>query len=145
MNCELAGDGMTETEQLRNRVEELTALLGVGNDDVSRLLTVLDATPQQCEIIGFMLRRSIATRTALHTVLFGNRPDCDQPEMKLIDVQMVKVRAALKKLGIDVQTEWGSGGWALKASDKAKLRKLMAGEAPADDLRARRLAFLEGA
>ena len=86
---------MSETEQLRNRLEELQGLLGVGNDDVSRLLTVLDATPQQCEMIGFMLRRAIATRTALHTVLFGGRPECDQPEMKLIDVQMVKVCAAL--------------------------------------------------
>ena len=52
-----------EAEALRNRVEELQALLGVGNDDVSRLLTVLDATPQQCEMVGFMLRRSVATRT----------------------------------------------------------------------------------
>jgi hypothetical protein len=42
----------------------LEALLGVGNDDVSRLLTVLDATPQQCEMIRFMLRRSVAIRTA---------------------------------------------------------------------------------
>ena len=64
---------------------------------MSRLLTVLDATPQQCEMVGFMLRRAVATRTALHTVLFGARPDCDQPEIKLIDVQMVKVRAALEK------------------------------------------------
>jgi hypothetical protein len=92
---------MTEVEAdaLRNRVEELQSLLGVGNDDVSQLLAVLDATPQQCEMIGFMLRRSVATRTALHTVLFGARPDCDQPEIKLIDVQMVKVRKALEKGG----------------------------------------------
>jgi len=119
---------MSETEQLRNRLEELQGLLGVGNDDVSRLLTVLDATPQQCEMVGFMLRRAVATRTALHTVLFGARPECDQPEMKLIDVQMVKVRAALKRLGIDVRTEWGSGGWAIASADKMKLRRLMAGE-----------------
>jgi hypothetical protein len=118
---------MSETEQLRNRLEELQGLLGVGNDDVSRLLTVLDATPQQCEMVGFMLRRAVATRTALHTVLFGARPECDQLEMKLIDVQMVKVRAALKKLGIDVRTEWGSGGWAIVSADKAKLRRLMSG------------------
>jgi hypothetical protein len=117
-----------EADALRNRVEELQALLGVGNDDVSRLLTVLDATPQQCEMVGFMLRRAVATRTALHTVLFGARPDCDQPEIKLIDVQMVRVRIALKKVGIDVRTEWGSGGWAIPAADKAKLRRLMRGE-----------------
>jgi hypothetical protein len=80
------------------------------------------------KMVGFMLRRSVATRTALHTVLFGARPECDQPEMKLIDVQMVKVRAALKKLGIDVRTEWSSGGWALAGADKAKLRRLMMGE-----------------
>jgi hypothetical protein len=121
---------MTEVEAdaLRDRVEELQALLGVGNDDVSRLLAVLDATPQQCEMIGFMLRRSVATRTALHTVLFGARPDCDQPEIKLIDVQMVKVRKALEKVGVAVRTEWGSGGWAIPAADKAKLRRLMRGE-----------------
>jgi hypothetical protein len=117
-----------EADALRNRVEELQALLGVGNDDVSRLLTVLNATPQQCEMIGFMLGRSVATRTALHTVLFGARPECDQSEMKLIDVQMVKVRAALKKLDIEVRTEWGPGGWAIPFEGKAKLRRLMSGE-----------------
>lgn len=143
---------MTEVEAdaLRDRVEELQALLGVGNDDVSRLLAVLDATPQQCEMIGFMLRRSVATRTALHTVLFGARPDCDQPEIKLIDVQMVKVRKALEKVGVEVRTEWGSGGWAIPAADKAKLRRLMSGEgeAPAVEranVRERRMAFLAGA
>jgi hypothetical protein len=136
---------MTEAERLQHRVQELEALLGVGNDDVSRLLTVLDATPQQCEIVGFMLKRAVATRSALYTVLFGARPDCDQPEIKLVDVQMVKVRAALKKVGIDVNTEWGSGGWAIKGADKVKLRAMMAGESPGNpcaDLHARRLAFL---
>jgi hypothetical protein len=54
-----------EQEQLRTRLVELEALLGVGNDDVSRLLTVLDATPQQAEIVGFMLKRAVATRDAL--------------------------------------------------------------------------------
>jgi hypothetical protein len=103
------------------------AILGVANDDV--LLTVLDATPQQCEMVGFMLRRAVASRTALFIALFGARPECDQPDMKLIDVQMVKVRAALKKLGIVMRTEWGSGGWALAAVDKAKLPRLMIGEA----------------
>lgn len=148
---------MTETEQdaLLDRLEELEGLLGVGNDDVSRLLRVVDgATPQQCEMIGFMLRRSVATKTAMHTVLFGARPDCDQPDMKLIDVQMVKVRAILGKMGIQVKTEWGSGGWAISAADKARLRKLMQeeGDAARVDpdaaklaLAARRVAFLEGA
>ena len=70
---------------------------------------------------GFMLRRSVETRTALHTVLFGG-PDCDQPEIKLIDVQMVRVRIALKKVGVEVRTEWGSGGWAIPVADKARLR-----------------------
>ena len=143
---------MTEVEAdaLRNRVEELQSLLGVGNDDVSQLLTVLDATPQQCEMVGFMLRRSVATRTALHTVLFGARPDCDQPEIKLIDVQMVKVRKALEKVGVEVRTEWGSGGWAIPAADKTRLRRLMSGEGEAlvvegANLRERRMAFLAGA
>ena len=122
---------MTEAEQeaLRTRVIELEALLGVGNDDVSKLLTVLDATPQQCEIVGFMMKRAVATRDALLTVLFGNRPECDRPEPKLIDVQIVKVKRALGKVGINVQTEWGYGGWSLSRADKAKLKAMMADEA----------------
>lgn len=138
---------MTEAEQeaLRTRVIELEALLGVGNDDVSRLLTVLDATPQQCEIVGFMMKRAVATRDALLTVLFGNRPECDHPEPKLIDVQMVKVKRSLDKVGIKVQTEWGYGGWSLTRADKARLKAMMAGEMPADDMASRRAAFLAGA
>lgn len=135
----------TEQEQLRNRVIELEAMLGVGNDDVSRLLTVLDATPQQCEIVGFMLRRAVATRDALLTILFGNRPECDHPEPKLIDVQMVKVKRSLDKVGIKVQTEWGYGGWSLSRADKAMLRAMMAGEIVAGDMASRRAAFMAGA
>jgi hypothetical protein len=135
-------------QRLQDRVEELEGLLGVGNDEVSKLLAVLDATPQQCEIVGFMLKRAVATRQALFTVLFGARPDCDQPEIKIIDVQVVKVRDALEKVGLRLITEWGAGGWRLCSADKAKLRTLMAEASAAPDaaetLRARRLAFLEG-
>jgi len=122
---------MSSLEQrLRDRVTELEALLGLGNDDVSRLLTVLDATPQQCEMVGFMLKRAVATRTGMFIALFGARPECDQPDMKLIDVQMVKVRKALEKIGIEVRTEWGSGGWNIPAADKSRLRAMMEGREP---------------
>jgi hypothetical protein len=117
-----------QTDSMRDRVTELKAIVGAGNDDVSKLLAVLDATPQQCEIIGFMLKRSVATRDALLTVLYGDRPECDRPEPKLIDVQMVKVKRALSKVGITVKTEWGYGGWALSRADKDRLKALMAGE-----------------
>jgi hypothetical protein len=43
---------------------------------------------------------------------------------------MVKVKRALRKVGIEVRTEWGYGGWALAREDKAKLRAMMAGEIP---------------
>jgi hypothetical protein len=137
-------------QRLQDRVQELEALLGVGNDDVSRLMTVLDATPQQCEMVGFMLKRAVATRTGMFIALFGARPECDQPDMKLIDVQMVRVRVALGALGIEVHTAWGAGGWSLSTTDKARLRRLMSeggGPAVADAreaLRARRMEFLEG-
>ena len=116
---------MTEAEQLQNRILELQSLLGVGDDDVSKILAILDTTPQQAEIVGFLLRRSIASRDAIYAVLFGARPECDQPDIKLIDVQMVKVRSALKKVGIDLRTEWGAGCWGIRAPDKAKLRSMM--------------------
>jgi hypothetical protein len=50
--------------------------------------------------------RSVATRTALHVVLFGARPDCDQPEIKLIDVQMLPrgyLRDQVEKKAIQIE------------------------------------------
>jgi len=40
-------------------------------------------------------------------VFFGARPECDQP---VIDVQNGQGPCALKKLGIDVWTEWARAG-----------------------------------
>jgi hypothetical protein len=65
----------------------------------------------------------------------------------LIDVQMVKVRKALEVVGVEVRTEWGSGGWAIPATDKARLRRLTNGDAPQVErvtLQERRVAFLGG-
>lgn len=140
-----------EVKALRDRVQELEALLGIGDDTVSRLYLALgDATPQQCEIIGVMLKRMVATRLGLFTILFGGLPDCDQPEIKIIDVQMVRIRKVLLKHGITIDVQWGMGSWSISKDDKRKLRALMARvddkqAVASGNLHARRLAFLEGA
>jgi hypothetical protein len=125
--------------------KKLQALLGVGSDDVSRLLAVLDATPQQCEMIGFMLRRSVATRTALHTCCSAlgrtattknqvdRRPNGQGSEA--FEKPALKCdRIGLRRLSIP-------------AADEARLRRLVPGEAPAVEpasLRERCVAFLAG-
>lgn len=114
-----------DTQRLVDRLEELEALLGVGNDDVSRIRSALGITPQSAEIVGFMLKRAVASRDALYIMLFGDRPECDQPEMKIVDVQLCRARKALKRHDIEVRADWGLGSWSLSTAGKVKLRALM--------------------
>lgn len=141
-------DAMLETvEQCKDRIAELTELLGGGAEEVTQLRRLLKTKPAVCEIISFMLKRQVASRTAIYTFLYGARPECDQPEIKIVDVQMVGVRRALARVKILVRSGWGDGSWSISNADKAKLRALMRADEPASDpgtdVAARRRAFWE--
>lgn len=135
-------------EACHDRIAELTELLGGAPSDLVRLRRALNAKPAVCEIIGFMLKRQYCSRVAIFAYLYGARPECDQPDIQIVDVQMVHVRDALDPIGIKVRQDgWGSGSWWLANADRTKLRALMKGDEAAPDcnISARRRAFLEGA
>lgn len=56
-------------------------------------------------------RGATVSREALMQAMHGLNPD-DEPEMKLIDVMICKLRKKMKPLGIDIATAWGRG-WRL--------------------------------
>lgn len=119
-------------EACKDRIAELTELLGGAPSDLVKLRRALKAKPAVCEIVGFMLKRQYCSRVAIFSYLYGARPECDQPDIKIIDVQMVHVRDALAKVGIKVRADgWGWGSWWLATVDRTRLRAMMKDDEPA--------------
>lgn len=142
---------MTETERLRDRVEELERVLGVDMSLTNRLRDVFGLEPGLSPILGMLMKRAFVSHASLYTVLYAGRPECDWPKPKIMDVQVCKLRRKLRKHGVSIETRWGEG-WMMTAADKAKVRDVVdrhgSDHALADaaaTLRARRLSFMENA
>jgi len=127
-------------QKLLDRIEELEQLLGIDEDYEQEIRSVLNSrvgctvvSKATGKMIGFLSRRMFASREAIYTVLYGNRNECDQPAIKMIDQIVWRARQALKPYGIRINTEW-TIGYSMSNTDKKKLRALLdrnRGEMPA--------------
>src|ERR1035437_10557905 len=115
---------MSELQRLRDRIEQLESLLGLDRNIAGRLRDAFMITRAQAETLCFMLRRNFVSHEALYITLYGARPDCDQPDPRIMDVQVHHLRTALRKHGIALKTRWGEG-WTISPADKAKVRAVL--------------------
>lgn len=129
---------------MRDRLSQLEEIIGVNQGLTGQIRAALGVEPDHAEILGMLLRREFVTRDGLYTVLYEDRPECDWPHEKILDVQMCKLRVALKqqKLDVEIKTRWGAG-WSISRADKAKLKERI-GTSKTPNIDARRLAFLDG-
>jgi hypothetical protein len=120
---------MSELERLRDRVEELEEALGLTAEMPNGFLRAISkwhrSGPMSQKCLGLLLTRTFCDRAALYAVLYGARPECDQPDSRIIDVYILSVRRALADHGIKLHTVYGRG-WYLDDADKYKLREMMA-------------------
>lgn len=114
-----------EVRRLQDRVDELMRVLGQDRSTVSKLRATFDLTPDQGRILGLIVSRNIVSHGSIFTVLYGARPECDQPDAKTLDVQVSYLRGKLLEHGIIIKTVWGEG-YLLTADMKAKVRQLVA-------------------
>lgn len=142
---------MTETERLRDRIDELERVLGVDMSLANRLRDVFGLEPGLCPIMGMLMKRAFVSHASMYTVLYSGRPECDWPDAKVMDVQICKLRRKLRKHGVSIETRWGEG-WMMTMADKAKVRAAVeafgsdeALAAAAATMRARRVSFMESA
>lgn len=112
-----------ELQRLRDRVEELEELLGVHGEDKIDPLVSLALTPMERRVLGVIYRWELVRRPKLYTLLYGARPECDQPAIKLLDVWVSKVRRYLTPFGIMIDHQDGAG-WFMTEENKAKLAAL---------------------
>src|SRR5258705_9865399 len=75
-------------------------------------------------VMGMLLKRDFVTHDALYVVLYAARPECDWPDARIVDVQISRLRRALRRHGITIKTQWGEG-WLMSAADKARVRAVM--------------------
>lgn len=93
-----------ERYELEERVRQLE---GVLKDD-SWVPAGWGLTAIETTIINVLLKRSIATKEAIHAALYGDDDD-GGPDEKIIDVHICKLRPKISPFGLSIDTVWGQG------------------------------------
>lgn len=112
-----------ENEKLRDKVAQLEEIIGL------RLPAplVLGLSGKEAQLFGALYTREFLTKPAIMTLLYSDRADAE-PEIKIVDVFVCKIRAKVAPFGIEIETAWGQG-YAMTAAGKAAAAKLMPGSA----------------
>ena len=106
-----------ENEMLRARIDQLEEALGV------RLPTPVEwgLTGSEARVFGLFRARELVTRDAIMAVLYRDAGK-DEPEQKITDVFICKIRRKLKPFAIEIKTVWGQG-YALPADTRKLLKQ----------------------
>ncbi|WP_020179671.1 winged helix-turn-helix domain-containing protein [Methylopila sp. M107] len=93
-----------ENDELRERIAQLQELLGFHET------TPIEwrLTPSEAAVVGFLLKRPMASKDEILSALYSLRPD-DPPAVKIVDVFVCKIRKKIKPFGVEIETVWGQG------------------------------------
>ena len=78
-------------------------------------------TGHEARLFGAVLERELITKDAGMAALYRDRGAVDEPEIKIVDVFICKLRRKLKPFGIEIGTRWGVG-YYMTAEAKAAAR-----------------------
>jgi transcriptional regulator with XRE-family HTH domain len=107
---------------LIDRIEELEELLGV----FIRVPDAIGLTQHERMVLGMIVKRKgVVSREAIFIGVYGARPEIDQPDMKIVDVVLCKIRKGLEPYGIKIETAWGIG-YYMTEEMRAKTERLLA-------------------
>ena len=111
-----------ELRRLRDRVEELEDLIGLGAD----VVRPIGMSATEWRLASLLLRRPTATREFLHRAMYGARPEVDQPTSNIIDQTACRLNRRFRTGGhkIQVRSQYG-GVYYFTAEDKRRLRELV--------------------
>lgn len=119
---------MSELQRALDRIEELEDLFGMGDDDAMLIHMAAGLPLTACKTVGIIRKRTTVTsKTMIYSLLYGDRPECDQPDPRIIDVEISKSRAKLRPLGIEIKTVWGVG-YIMEPESRRALGALMAAQ-----------------
>lgn len=93
-----------ENDRLRDRCLFLEEAMGL----TVEAPVFLGLTTHEARLFGALLKRPMVSKAGVMATLYSERPD-DEPEMKIVDVYVCKIRKKLKPYGIEIETIWGQG------------------------------------
>lgn len=102
-----------ENERLRDELETLKSNLGM--DFVAPLEFRL--TPHETKILGRLMKGGPVNKRSLMDCVYTKGID-DEPEIKIVDVFVCKMRKKVKPFGMEIKTIWGVG-YQLSPDSKA--------------------------
>lgn len=109
-----------EVQMLRARVAELERALGAGFMPPRTIPTTLT----ERRFLGLLMARSLVTKQAAMTMLYGDEPDIDP---KILDVFISRIRKQLRLHDIEVITIWATG-WQLHPDGRRKIQAMIDAE-----------------
>lgn len=116
---------LTEITNLRAQVSDLKFQMREMSEkkiDASwSLKSAFGLTRQEATILAGLIEHGRMSKPGLYHLCYGSRADEDQPDPKIIDVFVCKLRAKLEPFGIEVDTVWGFG-YEMKPDAIAKVR-----------------------
>lgn len=113
---------MNEVQRLKDRIEQLQAVIGADADLTGRIREAFELDQDQAVILGMLYKRSFVTRDGLYTVLYGDLPDCQMPNDKTLDARTFKLRKVLNDRGVEIMTKCGEG-WSISSGAKEIVRR----------------------
>lgn len=116
---------MSEIQRLKDRIAELESVIGITTAMPETFFPGVRPKVPAKQLLGMLLARPFVTRDAAYEALFGDRPECDQPQPKYIDVIICSLRKSLRRFDIEISTEFGHGFFIDKAN-KERVRAALA-------------------
>lgn len=126
----MTGAAPLEVQRLRDRVAELEAALGQTECFPVALLprAVIGRNSRVLcsKVLGLLLARKVVPACAAYAVIYGARPECDQPQSEnVIRVAVSALRKALAPYGVTITHEHGAG-YTMPDRAKRIVRAVMA-------------------
>ena len=104
-----------ENDMLRDRIKELEA-------SANLMPIEFQLTSKEESVLNLLAARSKCSRQQIMSHLYTVGVD-DEPEIKIVDVFICKLRKKIKPLGVVIDTLWGHG-YSLPAASKQIIRDM---------------------
>jgi two-component system cell cycle response regulator CtrA len=93
-----------ENDALRDEIDALKTSMGIAWAPPAEF----GLTGYESRALGRLLKGGLVSKESLMTALYSDRPD-DEPQIKIVDVFICKMRRKLAGFGINIETRWGRG------------------------------------
>lgn len=77
-------------------------------------------TEAEERLVLLIASRAVLARRDAHVIFYGERPEYDQPDPKVFDAWVCKIRTKLAPYGISVDSVWGTG-WSMDADSRIRV------------------------